>query len=65
MENFIFCAVYNLKSLLRLKDFQQLNVNILQVRGEQDGMTIAFLRNITAELSMLAAVRHKNVNLHL
>ena len=65
MENFIFCAVYNLKSLLWLKDFQQLNVNILQVRGEQDGMTIAFLRNITAGLSMLAAVRHKNVNLHL
>ena len=49
---------HNLKSPLRLINFE----HILQVRGEQDGMTIAFLRNITALLSLLAAVRKVFLN---
>lgn len=49
---------HNLKSPLRLINFE----HILQVRGEQDGMTIAFLRDITALLSLLAAVRKVFLN---
>ena len=47
-------------SLLSLIDFEQLCINILGVTGEQDGITIAYLRNTSALFSMVATTREKD-----
>lgn len=52
-------------SLLSLIDFEQLCINILGVTREQDGITIAYLRNMSALFSMVATIREKDINLPL
>ena len=54
-----------LQSLYLLTDFQQLRTNTLQLKGEQNGITIAYLRNSSAILWLVAEVRENDVNLHL
>ena len=45
---------YNLKSVLSLKHLQRLSVDIGQVKGEQEGNNIALIRDISAQLSLIA-----------
>ena len=52
-------------SLLSLIDFEQLCINILGVTREQDGITIAYLRNMSALFSVVATIREKDINLPL
>ena len=48
-----------------LASFQQICINILQVKAEQDGLTITYLHNIPALLSLIGVVSEKDINLRL
>lgn len=54
-----------LQSLYLLTDFQQLRTNTLQLKGEQNAITIAYLRNSSAILWLVAEVRENDINLDL
>ena len=54
----------DLKSLMSLTDFQILSTNIVQVKGKQDGMTVAYLGIVSALLSLVVAVRERDIILH-
>ena len=49
---------------MSLTDFQILSTNIVQVKGKQDGMTVAYLRIVSALLSLVVAVRERDIILH-
>ena len=54
-----------LKLLLSLTDLQQLRFNILQVKGYQDGMTITYLLDVIALVSLITVLCVKGINLYL
>ena len=54
-----------LEVLLSIKEFQKLCSDITSVKGGQDGMTVAYLRDVSAVLALVAAVREKDIALHL
>lgn len=54
----------DLKSPMSLTDFQILSADIVQVKDEQDGMTIAYLRILSALLSLVAVARERDMILH-
>lgn len=58
----IYSPAIILYFFLSLTDFQELKAKILQVKREENGMTIAYLHDISALLSLVAAVREKDIN---
>lgn len=55
---------HDLKFLMSLTDFQPLSANIVLVRGGENGMTIAYLRSVSALVSLVAAVCERGLILH-
>ena len=56
---------YYLKFFLPPRDFQWLSINIVQIKREQEGMKNAFIRDISALLSLVSETCEKEINLHL
>ena len=55
----------NLKSLLRLPGFKDICSSLMQSEGTQAKMMVGYLKDVSAMLCFIVAVREKNIEIHM